>query len=242
MGAPCPACRDQPSIMSAPNPTPAASKKQKKKKTPKSGGSNVFDQFSQRQVAEFKEGFQYMDRDKDGIIGRGDIRATADDVGVALTDPQIDQMVADCPADINFTQLINMFGLRQQGGASDEDEVVIAALGWIAWMYFGEGDAVKLCFTFGNFKVTLVRICFSVGGTNWTIFICAGRSAFFARPPMFHGEGDAVKLCFTFGDFKETRVRICFSVGGTNWTMLICAGRSAFSKWFRLCPKWRQCI
>merc|ERR1711887_30092 len=97
-------------IMSAPNPTPAASKKKKQKKTPKGGGSNVFDQFSQKQVAEFKEGFQFMDRDKDGIIGRGDIRATADDVGVNLTDQQIDQMIADCNADINFTQLINMFG------------------------------------------------------------------------------------------------------------------------------------
>jgi len=148
MGAPCPACRDQPSIMSAPNPTPAASKKKKAKKTPKSGGSNVFDQFSQRQVAEFKEGFQYMDRDKDGIIGRGDIRATADDVGVALTDPQIDQMVADCPADINFTQLINMFGLRQQGGASDEDEVVIAA-----FAAFADKDGLIDC---DNIKTALM--------------------------------------------------------------------------------------
>jgi len=127
MGALFLAYSDQWSIMSAPNPTPAASKKKKAKKTPKGGGSNVFDQFSQRQVAEFKEGFQFMDRDKDGIIGRGDIRATADDVGVSLTDQQVDQMVADCPADINFTQLINMFGQRQQGGATDDDEVVIAA-------------------------------------------------------------------------------------------------------------------
>merc|ERR1712002_42573 len=127
MGAPFPACRDPPSIMSAPNPTPAASKKKKAKKTPKGGGSNVFDQFSQRQVAEFKEGFQFMDRDKDGIIGRGDIRATADEVGVSLTDQQIDGMIADCPAAINFTQLINMFGQKQAGGASDEDEVVVAA-------------------------------------------------------------------------------------------------------------------
>lgn len=55
-----------------------------------------------------------MDRDKDGIIGRGDIRATADEVGVSLSDQQIDQMVSDCPAAINFTQLINMFGMRQQ--------------------------------------------------------------------------------------------------------------------------------
>merc|ERR1712183_1030099 len=121
-------------IMSAPNPTPAASKKKKAKKTPKGGGSNVFDQFSQKQVAEFKEGFQFMDRDKDGIIGRGDIRATADDVGVNLTDQQIDQMIDDCNADINFTQLISMFGQRQQGGASDEDEVVVAAFGAFADM------------------------------------------------------------------------------------------------------------
>merc|ERR1712183_502983 len=120
-------CQCIPAYRTMSAPTPAASKKKKAKKTPKGGGSNVFDQFSQKQVAEFKEGFQFMDRDKDGIIGRGDIRATADDVGVNLTDQQIDQMIADCNADINFTQLINMFGQRQQGGASDEDEVVVAA-------------------------------------------------------------------------------------------------------------------
>merc|ERR1711887_106626 len=116
------------SVTNMSNPTPAASKKKEdKKKAQKGGGSNVFDQFSQKQVAEFKEGFQFMDRDKDGIIGRGDIRASADEVGVSLSDSQIDQMISDCPADINFTQLINMFGQRQQGGASDDDEVVIAA-------------------------------------------------------------------------------------------------------------------
>jgi len=127
-------CQCIPAYRTMSAPTPAASKKKKAKKTPKGGGSNVFDQFSQKQVAEFKEGFQFMDRDKDGIIGRGDIRATADDVGVNLTDQQIDQMIADCNADINFTQLINMFGQRQQGGASDEDEVVVAAFGAFADM------------------------------------------------------------------------------------------------------------
>merc|ERR1712121_138092 len=152
MGAPLPVSLPVPwsacFIMSAPNPTPAASKKKKQKKSMKGGGSNVFDQFSQKQVAEFKEGFQFMDRDKDGVIGRGDIRATADDVGVALTDQQIDQMVADCPADINFTQLINMFGQRQQGGASDEDEVVIAA-----FAAFADGDGMIDC---DNIKTALM--------------------------------------------------------------------------------------
>merc|ERR1711887_527400 len=140
MGGPLPLNFCRTNNMSAPNTTPAASKKKKAKKTPKAGGSNVFDQFSQKQVAEFKEGFQFMDRDKDGIVGRGDIRATADDVGVALTDQQIDTMIADCSADINFTQLINMFGQRQQGGASDEDEVVIAA-----FQAFADADGLIDC-------------------------------------------------------------------------------------------------
>merc|ERR1711970_561995 len=127
MGGPLPLNFCRTNNMSAPNTTPAASKKKKAKKTPKGGGSNVFDQFSQKQVAEFKEGFQFMDRDKDGIIGRGDIRASADEVGVSLSDSQIDQMISDCPAAINFTQLINMFGQRQRGGATDDDEVIVAA-------------------------------------------------------------------------------------------------------------------
>merc|ERR1712183_1169205 len=148
MGGPLPLNFCRTNNMSAPNTTPAASKKKKAKKAPKAGGSNVFDQFSQKQVAEFKEGFQFMDRDKDGIVGRGDIRATADDVGVALTDQQIDTMIADCSADINFTQLINMFGQRQQGGASDEDEVVIAA-----FQAFADNNGLIDC---DSFKQTMM--------------------------------------------------------------------------------------
>ena len=36
-------------------------------------------------------------------------------------------MVNDAPGPINFTMLLNMFGERQQGGQSDEDDVVAKA-------------------------------------------------------------------------------------------------------------------
>ena len=88
-----------------------------------------------------------MDRDKDGIIGKGDIRATCDEVGRLTSDAEIDevsinywlfrvysflllidfQMLNDAPSPINFTMLINMFAQRQQGGASDDDDVVAKA-------------------------------------------------------------------------------------------------------------------
>merc|ERR1712198_537824 len=103
----------------APAPAPAksstkASTGSKKKQEVQRSGSNVFSMFSQKQVAEFKEGFQLMDRDKDGILSKNDLRAT------------FDEMIADAPGPINFTMLLTMFAERQSGG-SDEDDVVINA-------------------------------------------------------------------------------------------------------------------
>jgi len=86
----------------------------------------VFDMFTQRQVAEFKEGFQLMDRDKDGVIGKTDLRGTFDEVGRITTDQELDEMLADAPGPINFTMLLNMFGERSTG-ESDDDDVVAKA-------------------------------------------------------------------------------------------------------------------
>merc|ERR1712200_55388 len=98
----------------APAPAPAksstkASTGSKKKQEVQRSGSNVFSMFSQKQVAEFKEGFQLMDRDKDGILSKNDLRAT------------LDEMINDAPGPINFTMLLTMFAERQSGG-SDEDD------------------------------------------------------------------------------------------------------------------------
>ncbi len=82
--------------------------------------------FSQKQVAEFKEGFQLMDRDKDGILGKNDLRATYDELGRIASEKELDEMLNDAPGPINFTMLLTMFADRQSGGA-DDDEVVIAA-------------------------------------------------------------------------------------------------------------------
>merc|ERR1712071_704709 len=73
----------------APAPAPAksstkASSGSKKKQEVQRSGSNVFSMSSQKQVAEFKEGFQLMDRDKDGILSKNDLRATFDDSAASL--------------------------------------------------------------------------------------------------------------------------------------------------------------
>ncbi|WP_420797186.1 hypothetical protein, partial [Aquabacterium soli] len=53
--------------------------------------------FSQAQVAEFKEAFQLMDHDKDGIITKPDLRATFDAVGKLSTEKELDEMLNEAP-------------------------------------------------------------------------------------------------------------------------------------------------
>merc|ERR1711915_718843 len=97
------------------------------KKAKKGGGSNVFDMFTQKQVAEFKEGFQIMDHDRDGIIGKTDLRATFDEIGRMCAESELDEMLADAPGPINFTTLLHMFASRSSG-ESDDDDVVAASI------------------------------------------------------------------------------------------------------------------
>lgn len=67
-----------------------------------------------------------MDHDRDGIIGKNDLRSTFDQVGKLVADKELDEMVNEAPGPINFTQLLTLFANRMSGG-SDEDDVVIAA-------------------------------------------------------------------------------------------------------------------
>jgi len=120
----------------APEPVKKASTRSSQKQAARSG-SNVFSMFSEKQVAEFKEGFQVMDADKDGIIGKNDLRATFDMVGRIVSNEELEEYLADAPGPLSFTQLLQMFGERMSGGGegTDDDDVVIAAFN-----AFDEGD------------------------------------------------------------------------------------------------------
>jgi len=115
----------------APAPAPAASESTRQssrgsKRQAKRTGSNVFSMFSQKQVAEFKEAFQLMDHDKDGTIGKNDLRATFDSLGRLVGDKELDEMLNEASGPISFTQLLTLFANRMSGGSDDDDVVVNA--------------------------------------------------------------------------------------------------------------------
>lgn len=66
-----------------------------------------------------------MDQDKDGIIGKNDLRATFDNVGRLVTDKELDDMLNEAPAPINFTQLLNLFASRMSGSGIRYTYIVI---------------------------------------------------------------------------------------------------------------------
>merc|ERR1712146_602214 len=71
--------------------------------------SNVFSQFEQSQIQEFKEAFQMIDADRNGIITVGDLKATYASLGVRdLDQDMLDNMCAEAGAPINFTIFLNM--------------------------------------------------------------------------------------------------------------------------------------
>lgn len=99
------------------------SSSRKAKKAP----SSVFVLFSQKQIAEFKEAFQLMDNDKDGVIGKSDLRSTFDALGKLVSDKELDEMLGEASGPLNFTQLLTLFANRMSGGGTDDDDVVINA-------------------------------------------------------------------------------------------------------------------
>lgn len=125
--APPPAEEKPPTPTSTPKESGSTRASSRGSRKAKRAGSSVFSMFTQKQVAEFKEAFQLMDQDKDGIIGKNDLRATFDNVGRLVTDKELDDMLAEVPAPINFTQLLNLFANRMSGSGADDDETVIAA-------------------------------------------------------------------------------------------------------------------
>merc|ERR1712080_308133 len=126
-----------------PTPPPAPKveeKKPKKKKVakkkrstgPKYSGSLTI--FNEKQIREFKNGFNMMDSDSDGIISKQDLLMCYDKIGVRADDRELDEMVGEAPNPITFTQMLTLFADRMQGAVDDEDLIIDS------FKAFDEGD------------------------------------------------------------------------------------------------------
>ncbi|XP_047655303.1 myosin light chain 5 [Phacochoerus africanus] len=104
---------------------PQASRKTKKKEGgalwAQRASSNVFSNFEQTQIQEFKEAFTLMGQNRDGFIDKEDLKDTYTSLGKTnVKDNELDAMLKEASGPINFTMFLNIFGQKLSGTDAEE--------------------------------------------------------------------------------------------------------------------------
>uniref|UniRef100_A0A8C5Y673 Myosin light chain 5 n=1 Tax=Microcebus murinus TaxID=30608 RepID=A0A8C5Y673_MICMU len=88
--------------------------------------SNVFSNFEQTQIQEFKEAFTLMDQNRDGFIDKEDLKDTYASLGrwnIHLD--TLTLLLEWSQGPINFTMFLNLFGEKLNG--TDAEETILNA-------------------------------------------------------------------------------------------------------------------
>jgi len=119
-------------------PPPEKKKSSKKKSSKKRASapkySGALSIFNEKQLHEFKQGFNYMDQDKDGIITKGDLFRTYDIIGKLASDAELEDLLSEADNPMTFTQMLTLFADKMQGKVDDDDLIIDS------FKAFDEGD------------------------------------------------------------------------------------------------------
>uniref|UniRef100_A0A8C0GZG4 EF-hand domain-containing protein n=1 Tax=Chelonoidis abingdonii TaxID=106734 RepID=A0A8C0GZG4_CHEAB len=78
--------------------------------------SNVFSNFEQTQIQEFKEAFTLIDQNRDGFIDKEDLKDIYASLGKTnVKDEELESMLKEAAGPINFTMFLNLFGAKLLG-------------------------------------------------------------------------------------------------------------------------------
>lgn len=72
--------------------------------------------FSKEQLDMYMECFKLMDKDKDGVISKNDLRAAFDNVGKLMSESELDSMLSEVGGSCSFDNMIKMFQNKMAGG------------------------------------------------------------------------------------------------------------------------------
>ncbi|XP_058973762.2 myosin regulatory light polypeptide 9-like [Pocillopora verrucosa] len=101
------------------------SKKGASKKKVQRAASNVFAMFDQTQIHEFKEAFNVIDQDRDGIISAKDLTEMFNSLGKPQKDDYIEDMLGEATGTVNFTMFMTLFSENMHG--TDPEDMIKSA-------------------------------------------------------------------------------------------------------------------
>merc|ERR1712157_497553 len=83
--------------------------------------------FSAEQIQMYKDCFKLMDINKDGTLDKNDLRGAFDNIGVLMSESELDDLMGEVGGPCNVMGMINMFQEKMAGDGNDPDELIIQA-------------------------------------------------------------------------------------------------------------------
>merc|ERR1712131_281731 len=83
--------------------------------------------FSQEQLDMYKDCFNLMDINKDGTIDKNDLRGAFDNVGVLMSEGELDGLLSEISGPCTYDNMVKMFQDKMAGDGNDSDDLIIQA-------------------------------------------------------------------------------------------------------------------
>merc|ERR1712243_137898 len=83
--------------------------------------------FSEEQIQMYKDCFKLMDINKGGTIDKNDLRGAFDNVGVLMSEGELDSLLGEISGPCTPDNMIAMFQEKMAGEGNDADDVIVQA-------------------------------------------------------------------------------------------------------------------
>merc|ERR1712236_42080 len=83
--------------------------------------------FSEDQLQMYKDCFKLMDINKDGTLDKNDLRGAFDNVGVLMSEGELDGLLGEVNGPCTFDGMVNMFQDKMAGDGNDSDDLIVQA-------------------------------------------------------------------------------------------------------------------
>merc|ERR1712007_207363 len=75
----------------------------------------------------YKDCFKMMDINKDGQLDKNDLRGAFDNVGVLMTEGELDGLLGEISGACTFENMVAMFQEKMAGDGNDSDDLIVSA-------------------------------------------------------------------------------------------------------------------
>merc|ERR1712025_1478968 len=83
--------------------------------------------FSEEQLQMYKDCFKHGDINKDGQLDKNDLRGAFDNVGVLMSEGELDGLLSEISGACTFENMVSMFQEKMAGDGNDSDDLIVSA-------------------------------------------------------------------------------------------------------------------